>query len=576
MSSRYKASASKKRKSIVLEKLADNNNEEKDPKSIRKKVRSRRKKEDSEEKEPERKVNYFPNQNIFCPELFLENLELISRFKCGLCERICENPTFQFCGCEQVYCEKCLNIYYEIYHHQCPKCQNETKQLMPSDNYIETLMNLKLKCHNYKYNCKWVGFYKEYKAHIENDCPKEIINCPYRGCVVKLLRENMPNHKEKCENRDYFCRDCLNKMQFFERRVHKNYCPKTKIFCPQGCGELIEREDIPEHKKECINSEMFCPFKVFGCRDKFKRSMRDERFIKDTNKHLNLTAKVVAELKNQIKKMEKTIEELQKNNINNINNNDRINNIDEQNIIHIHENKNNKKDNDIKFLEKKRETIDSISDNIFPQNNFNFSIFDDDIINKNKNNAILNNQILNDDYIYDVPNDSNDLFIINKDIIETKYLNGKKHHFIFFNKKYDIPKDSPQKYSFTVNLLKSCNWLEIGICDKKIIEENNYQYDLEKNNNGVRNRGIYSINVNQVIWNCNDNKQCIKIKCEPLSKIGSTIMCTVAPQENNLDFILNTSSFQSLTNVKCFKSNNFSPFLVLLNNCKIQTIFNYK
>ena len=82
--------------------------------------------------------------------------------------------------------------------------------------------------------------------------------------------------------------------------------------------------------------------------------------------------------------------------------------------------------------------------------------------------------------------------------------------------------------------------------------------------------------MNQVIWNCNDNKQCIKIKCEPLSKIGSTIMCTVAPQENNLDFILNTSSFQSLTNVKCFKSNNFSPFLVLLNNCKIQTIFKYK
>ena len=576
MSSRYRASASKKRKSIVLEKLADNNKEEKDPKSVRKKVRSRRKKEVSEEKEPERKVNYFPNQNIFCPELFLENLELISRFKCGLCERICENPTFQSCGCDQVYCEKCLNIYYEIYHHQCPKCQNETKQLMPSDNYIETLMNLKLKCHNYKYNCNWVGFYKEYKTHIEKDCPKEIINCPFRGCVVKLLRENMSNHKEKCENRDYFCRDCLHKMQFFEKRVHKNYCPKAKILCPQGCGELIEREDIPEHKNECINSEMFCPFKVFGCRDKFKRSMRDERLIKDTNKHLNLTAKIVVELKNQIKKMEKTIEELQKNNINNINNNDKINNIDKQNIIHIHENKNNKKDNDIKFLEKKRETIDSISDNIFPQNNFNFSIFDDDIINKNKNNTILNNQILNDDYIYDVPNDSNDLFIINKDIIETKYLNGKKHHFIFFNKKYDIPKDSPQKYSFTVNLLKSCNWLEIGICDKKIIEENNYQYDLEKNNNGVRNRGIYSINVNQVIWNCNDNKQCIKIKCEPLSKIGSTIMCTVAPQENNLDFILNTSSFQSLTNVKCFKSNNFSPFLVLLNNCKIQTIFNYK
>ena len=111
----------------------------------------------------------------------------------------------------------------------------------------------------------------------------------------------------------------------------------------------------------------------------------------------------------------------------------------------------------------------------------------------------------------------------------------------------------------------------IGICDKKIIEENNYQFDQKKNNSGM-----YYINVNQVIWNCNSNKQCIIIKCDPLSKSGTTIMCTVDPKQNNLDFILNTKDFQSLTNVKCFKSNNFSPFLVFLHNCKIQTIFNYK
>ena len=408
MSSRHRASYTKRRKNILVEKLSDNSNnssssnEEKNPKSIKKKIRPRRKKADFEEKEQENKVRYFPNQSIFYPELFLENLEIINRFKCGLCERICENPRFQTCGCDQIYCEKCLNIFYDIYHHQCPKCQNETKELNPSDGFIETLMNLRMRCCNYKNNCNWVGVYKEFKIHKTKNCPKEIINCPNKDCCYKDLRENMPTHTEKCEYRDYFCRDCLDKIPYFEKRVHKNYCPKAKIFCPQGCGESIEREEISEHKKECINSEIQCPFKIFGCRDKFKRSMKDERLIQDTNKHLNLTAKVVFELKNQIKKMQKTIDELQKNNINNRNNNDNINNNDQENNTHIPEDNNiNKKDKDIKFLEKKRETIDNIPDNMFPQNNFHFSIFDGDIINNNNNNAILNSEIESDDYIYD-------------------------------------------------------------------------------------------------------------------------------------------------------------------------------
>jgi len=182
MSSRHRASYTKRRKNILVEKLSDNSNnsssneEEKNPKSIKKKIRSRRKKADFEEKEQENKVRYFPNQSIYYPELFLENLEIINRFKCGLCERICENPRFQTCGCDQIYCEKCLNIFYDIYHHQCPKCQNETKELNPSDGFIETLMNLRMRCCNYKNNCNWVGVYKEFKIHKTKNCPKEIIN----------------------------------------------------------------------------------------------------------------------------------------------------------------------------------------------------------------------------------------------------------------------------------------------------------------------------------------------------------------------------------------------------------------
>ena len=51
-----------------------------------------------------------------------------------------------------------------------------------------------MKCKNYVANCTWQGLLKEYEEHITKKCPKDIINCPYKGCVIKLKREEM---KEK-------------------------------------------------------------------------------------------------------------------------------------------------------------------------------------------------------------------------------------------------------------------------------------------------------------------------------------------------------------------------------------------
>ena len=227
MSNKRKTSNVKRRKSILLEKLSDNSNnsnksdKEENPKSVRKRIRNRCQNKILEENNQEKKLNYFPKNNIFHPKLFINNIEFIKRFKCGLCEYICEDPRFQYCGCDQVFCQKCLNMYYDIYHHQCPKCQMETKELIPSDNFIESLMNLKLRCSNNVMNCNWVGQYKNYKEHIKS-CPKEIINCPNKDCVYKSKREDMPKHTSKCEYRDCYCEDCLDKMLYFEKRIHKN------------------------------------------------------------------------------------------------------------------------------------------------------------------------------------------------------------------------------------------------------------------------------------------------------------------------------------------------------------------
>ena len=594
MATRQKASYNKRRKQIILDEKSDdsntniNNNSENNPKSEKKiKYKNKNKKKDMEEYDeeniPQKNMNIFPTSNIFHPELFINNLEYMERFKCGLCECICENPRFQYCGCNQVYCQKCLNFYYDYYNHKCPKCQKESKELIPSDNFKESLMNLKMRCCNYKIKCNWIGLYKDYKEHITKNCPKEIINCPNKGCIIKESREKMPFHTKNCEYRDYICRECLNKFPFIQKRTHKNVCPRTKITCPQGCGEVIEREEAPEHYKECIYSDICCPYKSLGCKDVFQRCKQKERLAQDAPAHLRLTVKMLFALKEKIINLEKTIEEMKNNNHNNNNyyyNNEVDDSNDKENEINDNEYNKNiiLQNNNIiiqkKFLEKKRGFTNGLQENMFPQYNSDFSIFDEDVkdinINDKSNNNSLNNQKTNEDYIYDLPKKNKRLFNINENIIETLFLDGIKHHFVFFNKKYDIPKYSPKKYSFTVKLLTSCKWLAIGICDKKIVEKNNFVYDSSNMKNG-----LYYMNVNSVIYNCNNIKQIIKFKCEPLSTIDTTILCTVDPHNKTMEFMIN-GQFLPLTEVECFEANYFSPFLLFLKNCKIQTIFNYK
>ena len=626
MSSRPKLTIRKKRKNSVIksdessssnssgsnsskkEEMSQKSKKSQNKQKKQKKLNSPKKNKKSNGKKSIQKLPTYPTKNLYLPHLLINNLEYIERFKCGLCERICENPRYQYCGCNQVYCEQCLNIYYESYNHQCPKCQKETKELIPARNFFESLNNLKMKCNNI--DCPWNGIYKDYKKHIMNECPKEIINCPNKGCIIKMKREDIQKHKTKCEYRVIFCKECLAQIIYSEKKTHKNFCPRAKIPCPQGCEELIEREDVSKHKKVCKYSDVHCPYKLFGCKDKYPKNQRNERLVTDVYKHLDLTANVILELKKKINVMEKEIIELKKNKsdikyennnkdiINNGNNNIIINNNhDNQNIdnnkdnmnnnindnninnyendnnnfvtdegneefgMEINSNNNRNNSNNNQFLSKKRlNSNNDLDEELYSQDsNKNFSIFNSiegkEMVN-NDSDEFCGNKIINEN-IYEMPKNYENFFYVNNDIIETYCLDESKHYFIFFNKKYDIPKNGQKKYSFTVKLLTKCDFLTIGICDKKIIEQNNYEYDLQNKINMKINTGMYSINVNKVLWNCNNNKQCIKITTKSLFKPETTIMCIVDPKNNSLDFILDNEGFFTLTNVKCFESNYF-------------------
>ena len=618
------------------------------------------------------KIKKFPNfpiKNIYSPELFLEQ-EYIEKFICGICENVCDDPVMQLCGCEQMYCRKCLLFYYDNYHHKCPECKKETKEPTAITAVGVIIKLKKMKCKNYTLDCTWQGQCRDYKKHIANDCPKEIINCPNKGCIFKLRREDMDEHLEKCEYREIICSKCNLKIPINQSESHKEVCIKEKILCPQNCGEIIERGDINLHKKSCICSLMECPYTFLGCKHTFIKKDKEKFLNEFMSFHLDLAVKKIFELENlkekiqiyenEIKELklfrefkEKDLEEKNGNGknenqidsdkkneiihisengiVDNLNNNENVKK--ELGSFNEDDNKTKLKDDlnqalietgNSKYEEKNMsKTIDleNSKQNIINNYNFNSELEEKNskfvikhflskkressptnitnIINSLNSNDINTSQNMNvissivnyvdsdeesgssindktkENNFYEFPNSTKSLFIINNNIIETKSLKGeKRHHYVFFDSKFNIPTTSKEKHTIKFKILKDTVWLGMGICDKKIVERNNYEYIPSKQRSGKKtNNGSYIFN-NQIIWNCNNFRQCQKF-LNTIFKENTTIECNLVPVECELEFKYDNNLIIKFNDVRCFKSDFFSPCLIFLHNSKVETTFIY-
>ena len=540
------------------------------------------------------KNSIYEEKNIYFPELFVNNNDFIERYKCGLCGNICVNPRYQNCSCESAFCKRCLDLYYDSNYHKCPICKKETRELMPSNNFNELIFDLNMKCKNL--GCSWAGKLKDYRHHITEKCPKEFINCPNPGCIFKSRREEMLNHVSKCNNEEYICSKCQSKMKKADINSHKIVCPKEIIKCLKGCGKYIERENLILHERECPNVYMDCPYGFIGCKDKINKSEKEKRLILDSTKHLYLAISKIQNLSNEmqelkgklnmiekddneLKKMFKEINEklMVKNNLLE-KNSKKEEKIKEKNLLNK-EISINASTKSCKLLSKKRKlSLDNIIVNSTEKSIKDSSLF---FNNKEENDKdqknIVDHKIVKNvekDYVYSFIENTRDLFVVKDNKIESNCLKGDKHYFVFFNEKYDIPKSSCNKYTFRVKLLQKIDWLSIGFCDRKLIENNGYEYDIKKTNK-KKSIGIYIINTNQVIWNSNNIRQCTKLNYKRLNKKDTFIDCTLSPSECQLEFMVNKDIFFILNDVRCFLSDYFSPCLIFLKNATVESSFLY-
>ncbi len=77
-------------------------------------------------------------------------------------------------------------------------------------------------------------------------------------------------------------------------------------------------------------------------------------------------------------------------------------------------------------------------------------------------------------------------------------------------------------------------------------------------------------------WNCNNTSQCKNLKMNDennLGKDGNIFEFIIKPDECELEIRYNLISIIKFNDVRCFKSSVFSPVLIFLRNCKVETTF---
>lgn len=573
---------------------------------------------------------------LYEKSLFTESEEL-KEFICPLCQKIFDDPTMELCGCHKIYCKICLNEFFDKHGKICPFSNKEViqdPQPVPVINY--TINLFEIKCRNYKYGCGWRGKCGKYKEHLKKYCIKEKIKCSNIGCNELIMKENMNRHLKTCKYRYILCKLCNSKVQFIDRKKHEEICiNKNDEDCPQGCGEVLDKNLLKAHINNICSLDLVeCPFKYFGCKEKLNNEEMEKHKIDEMNNHILLFGERIIKTEEEIKNIYKLLEnrfdlnnkdnksrnsnssynlkdylfdeknkEINMDNINILSSglemelSPKINYDTNNNFCIINNENDNSKNEVLQLLEgdnsyelkSNSNSINSNKTNNSYLNNKrkisnNNSKFNDKEKSKDiegikaKNNSFSNQlNLIEDNGFFDYKYILKDKFEINYNNITAINMNNKEHYYIFSNEKYEINKDSSEIYKISIKLNENIYWLAFGICDKKKVEENKFKFAPSKYVEEARNNGSYILSVNSMIWNSNNSLECKKLKVDPksLGKAGKEIELQFIPSKNIIHYYSENKLLASLTNVKLFQSEVFTPCIIFLHNCSITVTFDY-
>ena len=162
-------------------------------------------------------------------------------------------------------------LAYTIYAKICPACNEPGFATIRNREAERAISVLRISCTNKEPGCDWVGEIKEYESYHVGVCLFESVECP-NGCGEIMQRQCSAEHEAVCHNRGLCCQYCHKTGdKDFIAGEHLDECPRLPITCPYGCEVTAIREEINMHKKACPLQLINCNYFEVGCTTKVAR-----------------------------------------------------------------------------------------------------------------------------------------------------------------------------------------------------------------------------------------------------------------------------------------------------------------
>ena len=118
-------------------------------------------------------------------------------FECPLCLQIMKAPSLSSC-CGHHFCRSCIDRAVAR-NKACPLCKEQPFHVFLNKDIQRQINSLRVRCSNLSRGCKWEGMLGDLERHLDargGDCDYVTVQCDFSkvGCVVKLLRKEMPQH----------------------------------------------------------------------------------------------------------------------------------------------------------------------------------------------------------------------------------------------------------------------------------------------------------------------------------------------------------------------------------------------
>ena len=177
---------------------------------------------------------------------------------------------------------------YVLHHEVCHLCMSLLSLYSVGERAIK---RLKVECVNHCNGCEFVGELGQHDA----TCDFSLLPCPNKctdqqNKITMVMRKDMEKHKMECPNRPYECPHSKETGGYHERTTkHLQECEMLEDACPnEGCTEKVLRCDLPKHRQECPHEIVLCKYAYRGCDVTLPREEMIEH-QKDSQSHAHLS-----------------------------------------------------------------------------------------------------------------------------------------------------------------------------------------------------------------------------------------------------------------------------------------------